>query len=126
LLFGGQVAGVAALVWSNYPGCTNSQIRNVLLKTALDVSGMGGATCNINYGHGIVQAKAAMDLLASQGCGAGGAPAGTASGGCGQVASTPPAPQTPPPTPPPTPSSAPISMRLEVTTGETCHGHFTL
>lgn len=51
------VAGVAAEVWSHFPDCTNNQIRNVLLKTALD---RGAAGYDVNYGHGIVQAKGHM------------------------------------------------------------------
>mmetsp|Transcript_9640 Transcript_9640/g.13646 ORF Transcript_9640/g.13646 Transcript_9640/m.13646 type:complete len:687 (+) Transcript_9640:353-2413(+) len=63
------VAGVAALVWSHFPSCSNNQIRNALIKTAKDVGPTG---CDSTYGHGIVQAKDAYDLLASEGCQAGG------------------------------------------------------
>jgi serine protease len=76
------VAGVAAEVWSHFPNCTNNQIRNVLLKTALD---RGAAGYDVNYGHGIVQAKGAYDLLQSEGCEAGGdAATVTPLGGCEQ------------------------------------------
>jgi serine protease len=76
------VAGVAADVWSYFPDCTNNQIRNVLLKTALD---RGAAGYDIGYGHGIVQAKAAYDLLQSEGCEAGGdAATVTPLSGCAQ------------------------------------------
>ncbi len=61
-----HVSGVAALVWSNYPQCTNQQIRNALAATAED---QGTAGRDNFYGVGIVQAKAAFDLLA-QGCAA--------------------------------------------------------
>ena len=64
-----HVAGVAALVWSYFPECSNNQIRNVLIKTAID---RGSSGCDQLYGHGVVQAKAAYDLLAAQGCDAGG------------------------------------------------------
>ena len=80
-----HVAGVAALVWSYFPTCSNNQIRNVLIKTAKD---RGTAGCDVNYGWGIVQAKAAYDLLKSQGCAAGGTDFPTksdgAKGGCSQ------------------------------------------
>lgn len=59
-----HAAGVAALVWSNYPDCTNQQIRNTLVATALDRGDEGKDNL---YGHGIIQAKAASDMLA-QGC----------------------------------------------------------
>ena len=80
-----HVAGVAALVWSHFPQCSNNQIRNVLIKTSLD---SGSSGCDEFYGFGIVQAKAAFDLLSAQGCEAGGADLGQfsngASGGCDQ------------------------------------------
>lgn len=79
-----HVAGVAALVWSHFPDCTNHQIRGALLKTALDK----GEGCDNEYGFGIVQAKAAYDLLLAQGCEAGGNSPSPLSndnvGGCGQ------------------------------------------
>lgn len=59
-----HVAGVAALVWSHYPSCTNAQIRNTLAATALDNGDPGRDDF---YGFGIVKAKAAIDMLA-QGC----------------------------------------------------------
>jgi len=95
-----HVAGVAALVWSNFPECSNHQIRNVLLKTAVD---KGDPGCDSNYGYGIVDAKAAYDLLDTLGCEAGnlsnsiGVP-----GGCDQIPGAP----TPAPTPAPTCSDA--------------------
>lgn len=80
-----HVAGVAAEVWSHFPNCTNNQIRNVLLATAQDLGDGGYDKC---YGYGLVQAKAAYDLLASQGCEAGGPVENplsrTALGGCRQ------------------------------------------
>lgn len=59
-----HAAGVTALVWSNYPDCTHQQIRNTLVATALDAGDEGKDNL---YGHGIIQAKAAFDMLA-QGC----------------------------------------------------------
>ena len=96
-----HVAGVAALVWSHFPDCSNNQIRNVLIKTAQD---RGAAGCDINYGYGIVQAKAAYDLLLAEGCDAGGVDPPTLSsaarGGCDQDPD-----YVPPPTEAPTPFS---------------------
>lgn len=57
-----HVSGVAALVWSAYPTLTNAQLRDVLNGTALD---RGEAGRDTSYGHGIVQAKAALDALAA-------------------------------------------------------------
>ncbi|MEN3160236.1 S8 family serine peptidase [Alkalimonas sp. NCh-2] len=64
-----HVTGVAALVWSNHPQCTNAQIRNVLNQTA-EHRGTSGR--NNNFGWGIVQAKAAHDWITSNGCDGGG------------------------------------------------------
>ncbi|MGP9799847.1 S8 family serine peptidase [Rheinheimera sp. NSM] len=60
-----HVAGVAALVWSHYPACTNAQIRSALAATAEDLGAPGRDT---SYGHGLVQTKAAVDYLAEFGC----------------------------------------------------------
>ncbi|MEE2001278.1 S8 family serine peptidase [Alkalimonas sp. MEB108] len=71
-----HVAGVAALVWSNHPQCTNTQIRNVLNLTA-ERRGTSGR--NTSYGWGIVRAKAAHDWITNNGCdgsGGGGNPGG--------------------------------------------------
>jgi subtilisin family serine protease len=57
------VSGVAALVWSNHPTCTGSQIRQVLKDTALDA---GTAGKDDYFGYGIVQAKAANDYIAEK------------------------------------------------------------
>ena len=61
------VSGVAALVWSNHPTCTGTQIRNALKATAKD---SGAAGKDVYFGYGIVQAKAANDYLLQNGCGA--------------------------------------------------------
>ncbi len=63
-----HVSGVAALVWSHYPQCSNVQIRNALNKTAVD---KGTAGRDVNFGFGIINAKAAYDYLAA-GCNGGG------------------------------------------------------
>ena len=113
-----HVAGVAALVWSHFPSCTNKQIRNVLLASALD---RGATGCDNEYGYGIVQAKDAYDLLLANGCNA--YTSVTDNGGCGQTwTSTSPTPPTPPsptppsPTPPsPTPTCSPTENNVKVT-----------
>ncbi|HUP46277.1 MAG TPA: S8 family serine peptidase [Thermoanaerobaculia bacterium] len=56
-----HVSGVAALVWSNFPGKSNAEIRSALQQTAQD---LGAAGRDTSYGYGLVQAKAAYDLLA--------------------------------------------------------------
>jgi serine protease len=55
-----HVSGVAALVWSNFTGKTNAEIRDALQKTAED---RGAAGKDNSYGYGIVKAKAAYDYL---------------------------------------------------------------
>ena len=61
-----HVSGVAALVWSNHPACTATEIRNILNATAKD---KGSAGRDTSYGYGIVQAKAAVDAISANGCG---------------------------------------------------------
>ena len=60
-----HVAGVAALVWSHHPSCTAEQIRTVLTATAEDLGAPGR---DVQFGHGLVQAKAAVDYLNINGC----------------------------------------------------------
>jgi serine protease len=59
-----HVSGVAALVWSYNPSWTNAQIRDALRKSAQD---LGAAGRDNEYGHGLVQAKAALDFLTAAG-----------------------------------------------------------
>lgn len=82
-----HVAGVAAKIWSYFPECSNMQIRNVLLKSAKNVT-TSGLRCDQASGFGLVQAKDAYDLLEGFGCDAGGISLnGTAAvGGCDQIA----------------------------------------
>lgn len=61
-----HVAGVAALVWSHHPSCTNDEIRTVLNTTAED---LGSAGRDVAYGYGLVQAKDAIDYISANGCG---------------------------------------------------------
>ena len=58
-----HVAGVAALVWSYFPRCSNRQIR-----VALDFSAkIIDANCNNEYGFGIVNALNAYKLIRDYG-----------------------------------------------------------
>jgi len=59
-------AGVAALVWSNHPTCTGTEIRTALKVSAED---QGTAGRDDFYGYGIVKAKAASDYLTANACG---------------------------------------------------------
>ena len=61
-----HVSAVAALVWSYFPTCTGTQIRNSLTKSALD---LGTAGRDTKFGFGLVQAKAAKDRITTFGCG---------------------------------------------------------
>lgn len=63
-----HVSGVAALIWSKYPGATPAQVRQALTTTAADLGAPGRDT---SYGYGLVQAKAALDALAAQNPGSG-------------------------------------------------------
>lgn len=60
-----HTAGVAALVWSFFPSCSNEEIRNALQDTAKD---KGSAGRDNFYGFGLVQAKDAVDYLNTYGC----------------------------------------------------------
>lgn len=60
-----HVAGVAALVWSFFPQCSNTQIRDALNDTAKD---KGSAGRDNFYGFGLVQARDAYDYLNTFGC----------------------------------------------------------
>lgn len=67
-----HVAGVAALVWSHHPNCTNVEIRNVLNATAQD---LGAAGRDVKFGYGLAQTKDAIDYITANGCdGNGGTP----------------------------------------------------
>ncbi|BDM64159.1 peptidase S8 [Shewanella sp. NFH-SH190041] len=60
-----HVAGVAALVWSHHPQCSNTEIRNILRVTAEDLGAVGRDDL---YGYGLVKAKDAVDYIAANGC----------------------------------------------------------
>jgi len=60
-----HVAGLAALIWSEYPGYTNDQVEGRIERTALD---LGAAGWDRYYGYGRIDAQAALctpDLGAS-------------------------------------------------------------
>ncbi len=103
-----HVAGVALKVWSWFPECSNTQIRNVLLKSASAVRN----SCDVYYGYGIIQAADALQMLRTYGCEAGGITPEPrhlhSPGGCEQLSYM----QTRPPTTPPTntPTAAPTSQ----------------
>jgi len=65
-----HVAGVAALVWSQKPTCTNAQIRAALGAYALDIAPAGR---DVYTGYGLVQAS---NTLAKLGAGCGGTSGG--------------------------------------------------
>lgn len=58
-------AGVAALVWSNHPSCSGTEVRNAMKATAED---QGTAGRDDYFGYGIVKAKLASDYLTANGC----------------------------------------------------------
>jgi len=69
---GPHVAGIAAQLMGFFPDCTNYQIRNAMVRSTKQVGEYPGF-CNNGYGSGLVQGKAAYDLIQAQGCdGAGG------------------------------------------------------
>merc|ERR1740129_1010380 len=76
-----HVAGVAGLLWMYFPECKNYQIRNVLAATALD---LGDGGCDTKFGHGLVQAKKAHELLSQGNCGGNLGKVFPAKGGCEQ------------------------------------------
>ncbi|WP_334015716.1 S8 family serine peptidase [Alteromonas sp. S167] len=60
-----HVAGGAALVWSYFPQCSNTQIRNALNATAKD---KGAAGRDNFYGYGLMQLADAYNFLNTNGC----------------------------------------------------------
>jgi serine protease len=60
-----HVSGAAALIWSYDTSWTNAQIRQALQDTAKD---KGDPGLDIYYGHGIIQAKAALEYLCGPDC----------------------------------------------------------
>ena len=60
-----HVSAVAALVWSNHKQCSNKEIGNALQQSAYDLGAPGR---DYYSGAGLVQAKAAMEYLATHPC----------------------------------------------------------
>jgi subtilisin family serine protease len=86
-----HVSGVAALVWSNHPGCSNTEIRNALAATARD---LGDAGRDNAYGFGLVQAADAVAYITANPCGgSGGGGGGDGGGGGGEKACNPKSPK---------------------------------
>ena len=70
-----HVAGVAALLISHFPECTNNQIRNAMIHTASEPplsDSRNDPGWDRYYGWGIVNAGMAYELLKNGGCTAGG------------------------------------------------------
>ena len=59
-----HVSGVAALVWSANPTATNTQVRDAMTSTAID---LGTAGRDNSYGYGLVQALAAVNAITGGG-----------------------------------------------------------
>ena len=59
-----HAAAAAALLWSNFPDCTNHQIRYALAATAAD----GKGKCDDHLGYGIIKVKDAYDWLKEDPC----------------------------------------------------------
>lgn len=57
-----HVSAVAALLFSAHPSATPDQVKDALLNTAKD---LGPQDFDASYGHGLVQAKKALDALSS-------------------------------------------------------------
>jgi len=67
-----HVSGVAALVWSQVPDCSNAELRSALAEAAYDLGPAGRDTA---YGYGLVQADVQADDAAAaiiSGCGSSG------------------------------------------------------
>jgi subtilisin family serine protease len=81
-----HAAGAAALLWSHFPGCTNTQIRYALAYSAQDVDNNG---CDKTYGYGIVKVKAAYNFLSNYPCQNANWGQRVSSGGCTTLDATP-------------------------------------
>jgi len=73
-----HVSAVAALVWSNKSTCSNADIRNALAASAIDLGPPGR---DVEYGFGLVQAKAALDKMGTGCATTGGGGGGGGKGG---------------------------------------------
>ncbi|MCC2607068.1 S8 family serine peptidase [Planctobacterium marinum] len=73
-----HVVGVAALVWSFFPQCSDDQIRSALQATSKD---KGASGRDNYYGYGIVQSEDAYNYLNTYGCDGDGSGGGGGGGG---------------------------------------------
>lgn len=60
-----HVAGGAALVWSYFPQCSNTQLRNALTSAAEDKGASGRDNL---YGYGLMQLEDTYNYLSNNGC----------------------------------------------------------
>ena len=60
-----HVSGVAALLWSNCPACSNVEIRDALAETAED---LGSSGRDDSFGDGLVRARNALNYLRTTSC----------------------------------------------------------
>lgn len=100
-----HVSGVAALIWSANPSWTNVQIRSALTESAMD---LGTAGRDVYYGFGLVQAKAALDLLGWS------SPTPTDTPTTTPTTTTPTPTDTPTPTPEPTDTPTPVVKIMDL------------
>jgi len=54
------IAGTAALVWAKNPALTNTEVRDILCRTATDLQPYDGLDRDIFFGYGLVNAAAAV------------------------------------------------------------------
>jgi subtilisin family serine protease len=73
-----HAAAVAALAWAAKPDLSNAQVRDILRTTATD---LGSAGWDSRFGHGLVQADAAVAAAYAAGGGSGGGGGGGGGGG---------------------------------------------
>lgn len=60
-----HVSGIAAKVWSHFPQCNSTQIREVLNYTATDLGKEGR---DDQFGYGLINTKASYDYIEQNGC----------------------------------------------------------
>ena len=63
-----HIAGIAALLLETVPGASPSEIRDIIMQSAID---LGAAGHDLTYGAGLADAVAAADLVSSDGDGDG-------------------------------------------------------
>lgn len=106
-----HVAGVAALVWSHFPWISAKTLREVLIQSATDLGDDGR---DERFGFGLVDAKAAYDLLAS----------GYTSGPSAEPSSSMSPSQSSSPSSEPSTSIAPSTSKTPTSAPTPCDGEF--